>query len=62
MPGPTTGSQQGACSDCRCAHSPPTHLKVLSTSKPFAERGLPPLDERQRNRRLGKLGIAIRSM
>jgi transposase len=41
---------------------------VLSTGKPYAERGLPPLDERQRNRiirhhvrRLGKLGIAVNS-
>jgi transposase len=44
-------------------------FQVLSTGKPYVERGLPPLDERQRNRmirhhvrRLGKLGIAIHSM
>jgi transposase len=44
-------------------------FQVLSTGKPYEERGLPPLDERQRNRmirhhvrRLGKLGIAIHSM
>lgn len=44
-------------------------FQVLSTGKPYAERGLPPLDERQRNRmirhhvrRLGKLGIGIYSM
>jgi len=42
---------------------------VLSTGKPYAERGLPPLEERQRNRiirhhvrRLGKLGIGIYSL
>lgn len=40
--------------------------QVLSTGKPYEERGSPPLDERQRNRmirhharRLGRLGIAI---
>jgi transposase len=44
-------------------------FQVLSTGKPYVERGMPPLDERQRNRiirhhvrRLGKLGIAIHSM
>jgi len=44
-------------------------FQVLSTGKPYVERGVPPLDERQRNRiirhhvrRLGKLGIAIHSM
>jgi transposase len=44
-------------------------FQVLSTGQPYVERGLPPLDERQRNRmirhhvrRLGKLGIAIHSM
>lgn len=44
-------------------------FQVLSTGKPYAERGLPPLDERQRNRiirhhvrRLGKLGIGIYSL
>jgi hypothetical protein len=44
-------------------------FQILSTGKPYVERALPPLDERQRNRmirhhgcRLGKLGIAIHSM
>jgi transposase len=44
-------------------------FQVLSTGKPYVERGQPPLDERQRNRiirhhvrRLGKLGIGIYSM
>jgi transposase len=44
-------------------------FQVLSTGQPYVERGLPPLDERQRNRmirhhvrRLGRLGIAIHSM
>ena len=44
-------------------------FQVLSTGKPYAERGVPPLDERQKNRiirhhvrRLGKLGIGIYSM
>jgi transposase len=44
-------------------------FQVLSTGQPYAERGQPPLDERQRNRmirhhvrRLGKLGIGIYSM
>jgi hypothetical protein len=44
-------------------------FQVLSTGKPYVERGLPPLDGRQKNRmirhhvrRLGKLGIAIHSM
>jgi transposase len=44
-------------------------FQVLSTGKPYAERGLAPLDERQRNRivrhhvrRLGRLGIAIYSL
>src|SRR6266446_6364738 len=43
-------------------------FQVLSTGKPYAERGLPILDEHQRNRiirhhvrRLGKLGIAVYS-
>ena len=43
-------------------------FQVLSTGKPYAERGLPALDEHQRYRiirhhvrRLGKLGIAIYS-
>lgn len=44
-------------------------FEVLRTGRPYAERGRPPLDERQRNRmirhhirRLGKLGIAIHAM
>lgn len=44
-------------------------FQVLSTNKPYTERGLPPLDERQRTRmirhhirRLGRLGIAIHAM
>ena len=43
-------------------------FQVLSTGKPYAERRVPALDERQRNRiirhhvrRLGKLGIAVYS-
>jgi len=43
--------------------------QVLKTGQPYQERGLPPMDERQRNRlichhtrRLGKLGIRVHSL
>jgi transposase len=43
--------------------------QVLKTGQPYQERGLPPMDEKQRNRlichhvrRLGKLGIRVRSL